>query len=382
MPVYAVRVVRWPEAWRQNLWQLRILLLYTPCLLLLTIPPPQVRINSKMARELPRRRRAPADGVCSNPPSPQAPRAPQTMLDTPRRARLLADARLTAGKLPRTQLFKIHNVANRTGYRVIKEGTARRSERVHNRDRKPVLTPYQCEAIETVEDTNFGFASSSHFKVAQTIGLAKGSERVIQRNMANSGVGIYRILQKKWLPAHSIKARNLWTFEHRYHNLEDFKKYQWCDESYFVTSLQRQALVHRRCGQENREKLSKTQYKLKRKNQTIHVYTTISWNFKGTLHFYTGTGKGGRLIQADYIKILEEVVAPEWDENLILIEDNDGPHGTKGVANNKVKQAKIKLNIKWQAQPSNSPDLNPIETIWRIIKQRLKSRGSSSKLRC
>ena len=23
----------------------------------------------------------------------------------------------------------------------------------------------------------------------------------------------------------------------------------------------------------------------------------------------------------------------------------------------------------------NSPDLNPIETIWRIIKQRLKSRG-------
>ncbi|ERF71210.1 hypothetical protein EPUS_07893 [Endocarpon pusillum Z07020] len=108
-----------------------------------------------MARELPRRRRAPADGVYSNPPSPQAPRAPQTMLDTPRRARLLADARLTAGKLPH----------------------------------------------------------------------------------------------------------------------------------------------------------------------------------------------------------------------------NDGPHGTKGVANNKVKQAKIKLNIKWQAQPSNSPDLNPIETIWRIIKQRLKSRG-------
>ena len=25
--------------------------------------------------------------------------------------------------------------------------------------------------------------------------------------------------------------------------------------------------------------------------------------------------------------------------------------------------------------PVNSPDLNPIETIWRIIKQRLKSRG-------
>jgi transposase len=81
------------------------------------------------------------------------------------------------------------------------------------------------------------------------------------------------------------------------------------------------------------------------------------------------------LIQSNYVKILEDIVAPEWDENLILIEDNDGPHGTKGESDNKVKQVKIKLNIKWEAQPSNSPDLNPIETIWRIIKQRLKNRG-------
>jgi hypothetical protein len=39
-------------------------------------------------------------------------------------------------------------------------------------------------------------------------------------------------------------------------------------------------------------------------------------------------------------------VALEWDENLIFIEDNDGPYGTKDKANNKVKQAKIRLNIK------------------------------------
>jgi transposase len=50
------------------------------------------------------------------------------------------------------------------------------------------------------------------------------------------------------------------------------------------------------------------------------------------------------------------------------VEDNDG-HGTKGKADN------IRLGIKWEAQPSNSPDLNPIETIWRTITQRWKSRG-------
>ncbi|KAF7505508.1 hypothetical protein GJ744_000755 [Endocarpon pusillum] len=147
------------------------------------------------------------------------------MLDTPRRARLLADARHTAGKLPRKQLFKIHSVDKRTGYRILKEGTARRSEKVHNRGRKRVLAPHEYEAIEAVEDANFGFTSSSYFK------------------------------------------------------------------------------------------------------------------------------------------------------DCVLVEDNDGPHGTKDKAFNKVKALKARLGIQWEMNPPNSPDLNPIETIWRIIKQRLKSRG-------
>ena len=116
------------------------------------------------------------------------------MLDTPRRARLLADARHTAGKLPHTELFKIHNVSKTTGYRIIQEGTVRRCERIHNRGRKRVLAPYECEAIETVEDANFDFASSSHFKVTKTIGIANGFERTIQRNIKDFGVGIYMVV--------------------------------------------------------------------------------------------------------------------------------------------------------------------------------------------
>lgn len=90
-----------------------------------------------------------------NPPSPAPVRISKTILATPRRTRLIADAKATAGNLPRTQVFKIHSVANRTGYRILKEGTARRSERLHNRDRKRVLSPYKCVAIEALEDANF-----------------------------------------------------------------------------------------------------------------------------------------------------------------------------------------------------------------------------------
>jgi hypothetical protein len=33
------------------------------------------------------------------------------------------------------------------------------------------------------------------------------------------------------------------------------------------------------------------------------------------------------------------------------------------------------LDIQWESNCAESPDLNLIETIWRIVKQRLKNRG-------
>ncbi|KAF7502236.1 hypothetical protein GJ744_006419 [Endocarpon pusillum] len=53
--------------------------------------------------------------------------------------------------------------------------------------------------------------------------------------------------------------------------------------------------------------------------------------------------------------ILEEIVAPEWDKDCVLVEDNDGPHGTKDKAFNKVKALKARLGIQWEMNPPNSP---------------------------
>jgi hypothetical protein len=66
------------------------------------------------------------------------------------------------------------------------------------------------------------------------------------------------------------------------------------------------------------------------------MFAYISYDFKSELHFYTGAGGSGRLTQADYVVILEEVVAPNWDANWILLEDNDNSHGTRGVKDNTV----------------------------------------------
>jgi hypothetical protein len=178
-----------------------------------------------MARKVPRRRRARVDVSCSNPPSPQAARVPQTVLDTPRRSRLLADARAYAGKMPQKELFKLHNIAKSTGYKVLKQGTEHRGPGVYNRGCKQVLTDHECTTIEAVEDANFYFISSSYYRMAKGIGLVNGSEHTIQCNMADFGVKTYYTLQKKWLPDYSIKARNLWAHDRYYFHLKDFQKY-------------------------------------------------------------------------------------------------------------------------------------------------------------
>jgi hypothetical protein len=294
-----------------------------------------------------------------------APRKAKTIVDTPRRVRLLTAAQSTAGKMTRKELFKLHGIGQTTGYQILKTKMARRSGRIHNRGRKKVLAPFECEAIKAVKNANFRFGTASHLANARAFGLANGSERAIQRNMAEYGVGTYVVKQKKYISKSSIEKRVIWGFERRRWLKKHFYGYRFSDEYHFAYGLQRRARIHRRSGEKARNLPLKIQFRLKRRNQIFHVFAYIGYDFKSELYFYTGAGGSGRLTQADYVVILEGVVTPNWDANWILLEDNDDSHGTRGVKDNKCKQAKRRLGIKCESNPPESPDLNPIETIWK-----------------
>jgi hypothetical protein len=333
-----------------------------------------------MAEERPKKRRK----VCRHTPEIElpipssSPAPPGTMPDTPHRARLLDLDNKFRGKVPKKDIFRASNIASEaTGYRILRSRSARRPDGAKNRGAKRKVPPHMADAIETVEDSSFLWGTAPHLHVARSLGVKDASERTIQRSMADHGVKTYVAAQAKLLSQANMDERVAYAEPRRHWPKEVWHTYRFSDESHFGLGSQRRQRVHRRRGTENREAPNKIQYRTKRAVKTLHVFAEIGHWYKGKLLFYTGSGKKGALIQADYIDILENWILPSWEGHLTLLEDNDGPHGTRGKGDNPVKRRKRELGIQTQANPRNSPDLNPIEKIWRTIKQRIKNLGRS-----
>ena len=112
---------------------------------------------------------------------------------------------------------------------------------------------------------------------------------------------------------------------------------------------------------------------------SVGVWRAMIYNWKSELVFLKPTGKKG-ITCNDYLEqVLKPVVGPAFqgqkgykkgDAGGLYVEDGAPWHGVKKV----LRESKKELGIPRHDRLAQSPDLNPIENVWRIMKQRIKAR--------
>ena len=78
-----------------------------------------------------------------------------------------------------------------------------------------------------------------------------------------------------------------------------------------------------------------------------------------------------------FIWVINQLWRGHQPGDFFCVEDNNNVHGKKDTAKNHDLCNAVRLefhiySINW---PSSSPDLNPIENIWRVLKQKLRNRN-------
>jgi hypothetical protein len=110
------------------------------------------------------------------------------------------------------------------------------------------------------------------------------------------------------------------------------------------------------------------------------AWAAIGHNFKSPLYFLSYEGEGKGFTQQKYAEQilngpLKELFSQPGD--FFCVEDNSRVHGKSNTRKNKglCNAVRVECHIHSINWPPSSPDLNPIENIWRVLKQKIRNRN-------